>query len=110
MDEGLMRGPRAHSVVWTMDDDWLTGKITCHAAPGADCRLVCPEGCDEWDAVDHQHPLADCGTCNAATWIEEDGVLECHRGRGPVRDGFVQVEWTGGGYTWSWPPAEEEAS
>lgn len=95
------RGPRAHSVAWTLDDDWLNGKITCHAAEGADCRLICREDCESWNVANHEHPLFDAGKCLVVEWLNEAGVLESHIGSHAPVDGFITPEFHDG-YLWSY--------
>jgi hypothetical protein len=102
-DRALMRGPRAHSVSWLLSDDWIEGTVTCHATEGADCRLDCPEGCESWDCVDHEHALVDSGHCLVVEWLENTGVLESHAGNHAPIDGFIEVEY-GDGYTWAYSP------
>jgi hypothetical protein len=97
----IMRGPRAHSVAWVLNDEWLDGIVTCHAGEGADCRLDCPEGCAEWDILTHDHALRDSGRCLVVEWIENTGVMETHTGTHAPVDGFIEVAYDDG-YSWSY--------
>ena len=98
----LLRGPRAHSVAWMLDGDWLEGTVTCHATEGADCRLTCPDGCASWDSLDHQHELVDGGECNFVEWVANDGVLDTHMGKHIPVDGFIEPEWNDDHFTWTY--------
>ena len=104
MSEGLMRGPRAHSVSWTIDQTRVQGTVTCHCAVGADCRMTCLEGCESWNVVDHVHELVDNGACLFVEWMEAtDGVLEAHNGPAqPLRDGFIDPDTSGDNWTWTY--------
>lgn len=108
MTEPLLRGPRAHSVSWWIDDDWIQGTMTCNATEGADCRLMCPEGCESWDVMDHEHPLVDQGKCNFVQWMEAEDMTEAHVGSHALVDGFVTPEWDGDHYVWSYSVVGQE--
>lgn len=101
----LLRGPRAHSIAWMLDDDWLTGTVTCHAAEGADCRMMCPEGCESWDLIDHEHTLVDAGKCNAVESLDANGVADSHVGSHAPVDGFITPEWDIDVWQWSYSDA-----
>lgn len=102
----LLRGPKAHSVTWTIDEGWIQGAATCHATEGADCRMVCPEGCESWSLTDHEHQLVDGGECNFVQWIEAEGLQEAHAGRTEsLRDGFIDPEWSDDHYVWRYSDA-----
>ena len=50
MDREVARG---HELTVT-HDPYIGGAdytVTCHEQPGADCRLVCEQGCDEWSTA-----------------------------------------------------------
>ena len=50
MDREVARG---HEMTVT-HDPYMGGAeytVTCHEREGADCRLVCEQGCDEWSTV-----------------------------------------------------------
>lgn len=87
-----------------LDGEYLDGTVTCHATEGADCRLSCTADCEEWELVDHEHELADAGRCLVIEWIENTGVTECHTGRHAPVDGFIEAEFDGDGYTWTYVP------
>ena len=100
--ERLSRGPRAHSIAWMLDDDWLTATVTCHAVEGADCRMVCPEGCESWNLAYHKHELVDAGRCLVVEWLDNQGIQESHVGSHAPIDGFIEATWDGDGYTWTY--------
>jgi hypothetical protein len=110
VEERLLRGPRAHSVAWMLSEDYLQGVVTCHCVEGADCRLQCPEGCESWNITDHEHPLVDSGMCLVATWINETDVAECHTGRHAPVDGFIEHEFDGDGFTWSYVDDDQHST
>lgn len=97
-----MRG--THQVKWYVDD-MAYGKLECLAPPGADCRLVCVEGCESWPCGDPPHALMDNGVCNAVEWIDNTDLGECHTGgEESIRNGVVTVEWDGDCWTWRYAP------
>ena len=120
MDREVARG---HEMTVT-HDPYMGGAeytVTCHEREGADCRLVCEQGCDEWSTVrrdEHgpfhlvnddpadepvRHRMVDAGHCNAAEWLTTDlagiadlGVSPAFEvGRFPIRP-----VWTGHSYVW----------
>lgn len=102
--ERLLRGPRAHSVVWVINDDSIEGVVQCNAVEGADCRMWCPDGCESWNLTDHEHTLVDYGSCLFVEWMDNasDGVLGAHRGSHAVESGCIQIEWDDDAWTWSY--------
>jgi hypothetical protein len=102
-ERGLLRGPRAHSITWMIDDDWITGKVECHCVEGADCRMVCPNDCEAWNVCDHEHELVDAGRCLFVEWMEAiDSVQDAHVGSHALVAGFIEPEWDDDGFTWSY--------
>jgi hypothetical protein len=86
-------------------DDWIEGNVTCHATEGADCRLICSEGCDGWNITDHEHELVDQGKCNFVEWMDAEGLLESHVGTHAPTDGFIEIEYEDDHYTWTYSHA-----
>ena len=116
-----------HDIVWTIEHGMLRGAPRCHAAPDADCRLTCTQGCEEWaverddhgpfhradnyrggesgyDVVEERHdmePLRD-GDCNVVLFLDTfDSIQELG---GPHVDlGALPIlpEWQGDHYTWT---------
>lgn len=104
---GIMRGPRAHSVRFTLEDGRLYARWTCHAAEGADCRMRCPGECEEWDLVehdaDHDHKLVDAGHCMVVEGLEAvEDIEDCHQGEDVLYDGPMEWDYDGG-YTFRLP-------
>lgn len=120
MDREVARG---HEMTVT-HDPYMGGTeytVTCHEPSGADCRLVCAEGCAEWSEVKRdstgphhlvnadptdepvQHRMTDNGQCNAVDWLRNDDAEIADPG---VGSGFeiarfpVRVLWAGDGYRW----------
>jgi hypothetical protein len=96
--------PPDHRIAWTIEGDWITGKLTCSAHEGAACRLVCEQGCETWPCTGDGHKLVDNGSCNAAEWINETGPEEAHGGDSPatLHDGPVDVWWSGTSWRWAY--------
>lgn len=120
MDREIAGG---HEMVVTHDRDVAVYTAACLDSDGADCRLVCGEGCEEWpditrdsDGAFHvvysddgslveRHRMLDSGECQAVLWLEqdpgvtpelaEDGTDRFEIGRFPIR-----TVWTGGGVEW----------
>ncbi len=79
-----------HEMVVTHDDDIAIYTAVCLNGDGADCRLVCSEGCEEWPAITRDsdgafhgvyshdgslvecHRMLDAGECQAVLWLEQD--------------------------------------
>ena len=120
MDREVARG---HEMTVT-HDPFMGGAeytVTCLEREGADCRLVCEQGCDEWSTVrrdEHgpfhlvnddpadepvQHRMTDNGQCNAVDWLRNADAEIADPG---VGSGFeiarfpVRVLWAGDGYRW----------
>jgi hypothetical protein len=109
-DEPLLRGPRAHSVKWTIDGDQIYGAVTCHCVEGADCRMTCPDGCEAWILTGHEHGLIDYGECLVVEWFDNVGLEDSHGPISePLRDGFIDPEWDGDGWTWTYSAAAPSA-
>ncbi|HVX20911.1 MAG TPA: hypothetical protein VHB02_06170 [Acidimicrobiales bacterium] len=105
--QALLRGPRAHSIAWTIAGDTISGVVTCHAIEGADCRLNCPEGCESWDITDHEHELEDYGSCVFVEWVDQDGAQFTYGGAfHPLVNGAIEPKWNGDHYTWNYVDAQ----
>lgn len=76
-----------HEMIVTHKDGIVVYRPVCHEPRGADCRLVCREGCVEEHDVTHdddgafhisdgeRHEMIDAGECQAVLWLEEDFAL-----------------------------------
>lgn len=111
-----------HRVEWKHDRDSVYGVVRCGNGEGADCRLACASGCEEWSDVERtsdgafhavinsageeifSHTMKDQGYCNIVEFIDQSGVAECYAGPSPayVRSGLIKVAWTGDDYEWSY--------
>ena len=120
MDREVARG---HEMTVT-HDPFMGGAeytVTCLEREGADCRLVCEQGCDEWSTVrrdEHgpfhlvnddpadepvQHRMTDAGQCSVVDWLRNDdaGIADLGPGSGFEIARFpVRVSWAGDGYGW----------
>ena len=115
MDRAIAGG---HEMVVTHDRDVATYTPVCHEPCGANCRLICAEGCVYWPGIAHdgdgafhsvsggrRHRMIDSGECQAILWLEEDdasmselaedGTDLFEIGRFPIRP-----VWTGCGVEW----------
>jgi len=93
-----------HTITWThRADGSLHAELACSAAVGADCRLVCVDGCEDGDA--HHHVYADAGHCTAVASIRAAGVHREYAGppSAPARSGPVELVADDG---WGWRYAE----
>lgn len=94
-----------HAIAVTIEPGWIRATFTCAAEVGADCRLTCPEQCEEWEP-DHHHTLVDYGRCVQTEWLENGDWQEDYQGgEVPLVSGPIELEWTGGGYRWTYAPA-----
>lgn len=108
-----------HRIEWTHDEDRTTARVVCDAPEGADCRLTCDEGCEEWTIErdesgpfhsvctledDLRHDMRDMGECNVALYLNEGECIEEMRSGdpSPIVVGSVSVipVWEGGYYSW----------
>ena len=101
-----------HELTVTIDNEGdLNLRIECNAVEGAQCRLLCEEGCEEFSYEDHQHPLVDSGECMPLVYIHnQDSVLEAYEGDlQPFQSGVVTLNYHSGDYYvgWRYPTAAE---
>lgn len=83
--------------------------VTCTEPETAPCRYQCPDGCEEWEAVGHEHGY-EIVTCLAIMWWDAAGdFLEAFIVRDdPIAEtyeGPITVSWEG--HYWGWDLAEE---
>ena len=82
MDREIAGG---HEMVVTHDCDVATYTPVCHEPCGANCRLICAEGCTHYSGIAHdsegpfhsvpigwRHRMVDAGECQAVLWLEQD--------------------------------------
>lgn len=93
-----------HLTVTIGDEGDVDCTIRCEAPEGAQCRLTCDDGCDEFTYDDHEHPLIDSGECMPLVYITSgDSVREFYQGPvSPLRDGPVILTYHGGDCYVSW--------
>jgi len=101
-----------HTITWTQDRFGITAKIVCAAGLDAVCHQSCPFGCEEW-GPNHEHALADYGTCLAVEWMEatSGGALwetGPHGVRLAPHDGAVTVQYTDS--AWGWEYADQPST
>lgn len=124
-----------HTITMTIaHSHGIEHKFTCTAPEGAPCRLVCPDGCEEFDLTDHvvdiignedemlplsitaeeraeltrRHTLVDNGECNALVFLENDDaeLWELYDGEpAPLRTGPVVLSYADGYVTWKYAAA-----
>ena len=123
MDREIVGG---HEMAVTHDDDIAIYTPVCHEPYGANCRLVCGEGCEEWADVIHdgdglfhsfpvmfgkdgsltgRHRMMDGGECQAVLWFEQDGatIPELAVDKGSLFEigRFpIHLIWDGSGFEW----------
>ena len=112
-----------HEMVVTHDYDGAVYTPVCHEPHGADCRLVCGKGCEDWRAVTRdggkafhgvygwdgsligRHRMFDSWECQAVLWLEQDPSITPELA-GDDTDPFeigrfgIYPVWTGGGFEW----------
>lgn len=99
----------------------------CNEPEGADCRLTCEDGCEEWDGIDRDlngvayhlvpagdgavspHGMVDSGECQVVLWLNEAAVpLEelSVESRSEFEVGRFRIKpvWTGSGVEWERMP------
>ena len=120
MDREIAGG---HEMIVAHDGGGAIYTTVCHESHGADCRLVCGDGCEDWPDITRdsggafhgvyghdgsligRHRMLDVGECQAVLWFEQDpGVTPelaedktylFEIGRFPIRP-----VWAGGGVEW----------
>ena len=120
MDREIVGG---HEMAVTHDGDIAIYTPVCHEPYGANCRLVCGEGCEEWPAITRgsegtvhgvyrydgslveRHRMFDAGECQAVLWFEQDGatIPELAVDKGSLFEigRFpIHLIWDGSGFEW----------
>lgn len=119
-----------HTVEWTLEAGYgVHGKLVCHEPEGADCRLVCPKGCElymierdergpyhmayvpvEVSLTEQQrHDLTPyLPGCVVVEWgAESGGPGELYDGEDcPPRNGPIEVWWESEEMHWRYPDPE----
>lgn len=94
-----------HTLSVRMSTSQVELSAVCHEPLGADCRMTCPEGCEDWDPSDHEHELEPMppGECNAVDFLDNVDMEECYQGSTVVISSGdpIKVWWDGDGYVWS---------
>lgn len=99
-----------HTVTWHLDGPgghaWPT--FTCTAPVGAECRLWCAVGCEEYCTNPDEHSLKDHGDCLATTWMEAtDEGSELYAGPNTnPSNGPIVFRWDADSYVWQYDTAE----
>ena len=115
MDRAIAGG---HEMVVTHDCGGAIYTPVCHEPHGANCRLICAEGCTYYSGIAHdsegpfhsvpigrRHRMIDSGECQAVLWLEQDpGVTPdlAADGTDPFEIGRFGIRpvWTGCGVEW----------
>ena len=115
MDRAIAGG---HEMVVTHDGDVAIYTPVCREPHGANCRLICAEGCTHYSGIAHdgegpfhsvpigwRHRMIDAGECQAVLWLEQDpGVTPelAEDGTDPFEIGRFGIRpvWTGCGVEW----------
>ena len=91
----------SHRVEYRISGPDVWALLKCDEPEGAQCRLICPDGCESWPC---EHELVDAGHCNEIEFIGNAGLaLEFREGTEEtgVVDGEVTINWDGDMYVWS---------
>ena len=114
MDRAIAGG---HEMVVTHDGDVAVYTPVCREPHGANCRLICAEGCTYYSGIAHdsegpfhsvpigwRHRMVDAGECHAVLWLEGDGAsmpeLCAESGRFEIGRFGIRPVWTGDGVEW----------
>ena len=90
---------------------WIEdGQAVCYEPEGTFCRMGCPtRTCESWsdDGCLCAEPLVDYGKCNAAEWVNADGLAEtiADEDQDPTYSGPVRITWSGEVDAYQWEPA-----
>lgn len=92
-----------HTMRVTLLYDTVTLSLVCHEPPGADCKQLCPQGC-EIIGDDHEHVLIPTHHCTIAAYVNDVGMDEYYGDQGkeiPLYDGMpVTLAWDGDSFLW----------
>jgi hypothetical protein len=119
-----------HGIRWEFNQGSVDAKAVCNAEPGADCRLSCPEGCEQWgrlvDKDGEQWHTIPGGTipihrmevvpyCNVQMFLDVDSydLLEMYEdGHEPfvIAETPIEPVWDRDGYLWRRIRSEVDAS
>ncbi|MBF4578917.1 hypothetical protein [Frigoribacterium sp. VKM Ac-2530] len=132
-DQGADAPFEPHTLELTIDHrHGISHKFRCIAPEGANCRLVCPDGCEEFSVGSHltetlgddrdwlqplpeqeraaltrRHTLIDGGDCNPLLFLENDEaeLWELYDGEPTgARAGHVALTWNGDYVSWHYLP------
>lgn len=122
-----------HEIVWYLDGDTVRGDAVCNLGPGADCRVMCPHGCESWTGFsrdekgpyhlfyDHEidgdgrHDMVPMtgNECNVTLFLNEDYgyIADLHGSRDRFEVGRVAIapQWEGDHYTYKVAGGESRA-
>ena len=88
-----------HSVYPMIERSDVTFEFHCDAQEGANCRLVCPEHCEEICT----HEKVDGGECNVLNWLYSDSAIDLYSGeKTSLRSGLIKVSWDGTSFDWEY--------
>lgn len=92
-----------HTMRVTLLYDTVTLSLVCHEPPGADCKQLCPQGCERI-GEDHEHALIPTPHCTIAAYLNNFGMNEYYGDQGkeiPLYDGMpVTLTWDGDSFLW----------
>lgn len=95
-----------HRLTVTIENEGaLRFSIECNAPEGAQCRLTCDDGCEEFTFEGHVHPLVDSGECMPMVYLDNAGesIQEYYDGPiAPLVDGIVSLRYHGGDQYVTW--------
>ena len=115
MDREIAGG---HEMVVTHDCDVAIYTPVCHEPRGANCQLICAEGCTYYSGIAHdgdgafhsvsggwRHRMIDSGECQAVLWLGQDPRITpamAADGTDPFEIGRFSIRpvWTGCGVEW----------
>ena len=105
-----------HEMVVTYEPS-MHGFVTepvCHEPAGADCRLACTHGCEEWGTLDRHndgrithgddaHVMMPVQYCNAVEFMVNEAPEECGEDDQDMFEAVsfpITVRWDGDEYRW----------
>lgn len=86
---------------------WTHLRAECHAPPGSRCRMVCAQGCEEWNYDDHEHSFEPVDYCCVVESLNADDPADAYGSSAhvPLFDGMpITYCWDGDYYTWEPAP------
>lgn len=89
--------PEAHAVEWTLEREYVRGRIVCKGDDDSQCRAYCSNECEVWPC-EHMPKMGK--SCMVVEWFQDCASDYYDGPETQLRDGLIEPIWTGDGYDW----------